>query len=280
MNHCNMDHRLTRCDVTLIVLAVPPVSPKPAERPLDNPTLGQHHKPFDPCRSQHSLQQPSEGVFDTFGQVISAVCAVGEDHFQPMEPFFESAENSQDQHRSILVLNIGRMDDERQDQTQRIDNDMALTSVDLLSGIVTSLAADLGRLDRLTVDNRRARGLLASQATPKHVPERVVNPLPSPVVAPTEEDPINCLPVGEFVRQKPPGAATADNIDDRVEDGATADRLGRPAARRLRQKFSKDLPLLVGQVREIFGTFRVGDRYDSFRSVVGNRRDSYRLSLI
>ena len=51
-------------------------------------------------------------------------------------------------------------------------------------------------------------------------------------------------------------------------------------ARRLRQKFSKDLPLLVGQVRAIFRPFRVGHRYDSFRSVVGNRRDSYRFSLI
>src|SRR5262249_26249807 len=181
MNHCNMDHGLTRCDITLIVLAVPPVSPKPAERPLDDPTLRKRHKPFDLCRLQHSLQQPPEGVFDTIGQIVSAVCAVGEDHFQAMEPFFELAENSQDQHRSILVLNIRRMDDERQNQAQGIDNDMTLASVDLLSGIVTSLSADLRRLDGLTVDNCHAGGLLASQVTPKHVPKSVVNPLPGPI---------------------------------------------------------------------------------------------------
>jgi hypothetical protein len=81
-----------------------------------------------------------------------------------MELFFEPAENSQDEHGSILVLNIGRMDDERQDQAQRIDNDMALASIDLLSGIVTPLAADLRRLDGLTVDNRRAGGRRAFPA--------------------------------------------------------------------------------------------------------------------
>jgi hypothetical protein len=34
------------------------------------------------------------------------------------------------------------MDDERQDQAQRIDDDMTLASIDRLSGIIAPLAAD------------------------------------------------------------------------------------------------------------------------------------------
>src|SRR5262249_44283450 len=116
MSHCYIDHCLTRCDITLVVLAMPPVSAKPAERSLDNPTLRQHHKPFDLCWSQHSLQQPPEGAFDTLGQVVSAVGAVGEDHLQSVEPFLEPAESAQHQHGSIVVLDIGRVDDERKDK--------------------------------------------------------------------------------------------------------------------------------------------------------------------
>jgi hypothetical protein len=96
-----------------------------------------------------------------------------------------------------------------------------------------------------------------------------VNSLTASVVAPTEVNPANCLPVGEFKRQKPPGATVAHNLDDRVKNGAEADRLGIASARGLRQEFSNDLPLLVYEVREMFRAFRVGHRYDSFRSVVG-----------
>src|SRR5271165_793752 len=280
VSHCNIDHCFTRCCISLVVLAVPSVSSEPTEGSLDDPTLWQHDKSFDLCWSQHSLQQPAKGVFDARGQVVSAVGTIGEDHLQPFEPRFEPAENSQDQHGSIVILDIGRMDNERQHQAQRVDNDMTLASVNLLAGIITSHATYLRRFDGLTVDNCSAGRRLASHAAPKHVPQCVVNPLPSPLVAPAKENPVNCLPVGKFVRQKPPGATAAYNIDDRVKDGATADCLRSSSARGLRQEFSKNLPLFVGEVREIFRSFRAGHRYDSFRSVVGNRKDSYRFLLI
>ena len=48
---------------------------------------------------------------------------------------------------------------------------------------------------------------------------------------------------------------------------------GAPRREGCGRSLAKDLPLLVGQVRGIFRPFRVGHRYDSFRSVAGNRRD-------
>src|SRR5262249_43712439 len=105
-----MDHCFTRFGVALIVLAVPAVSSEPTERSLDDPTLREHNKPFYLCRSQYSLQQPAKSAFDALRQVVSAVRTIAKDHFQPVEPRLESAENSQDKHGSIVVLDIGRMD--------------------------------------------------------------------------------------------------------------------------------------------------------------------------
>jgi hypothetical protein len=146
--------------------------------------------------------------------------------------------------------------------------------------ILTPRAADLRGLDALTADNCGAGRRLASHAASKFVPQRFVNPVPGPIVAPAADDPVNCFPVRRFVGQKSPGTATAHNIDDRVDDGATANRPGRPSTRSGRQKFSKNVQLFVGEVREILRSFRVGHRYDSFRSMVGNRGDSYRFLLI
>jgi Domain of unknown function (DUF4365) len=280
MTHGDIDHRLAQCGITLVVLAVPPISPDPGKGPLHDPTLGQHHETFDLCWSEHGLEQPSEGVFHTSGQVVSAISAVGKDYLQSVKSCFQLAENSQDQQSSFVVLNICRMDRNCQNRPQRVDNDMALSTVDLLTCVVTTLATDLGCLDGLTVDDRRAGRLLAPYAAPEHLPERVVNPLPGSIIASTEKEPVNGLPIGKVAGQMSPGATAALKVEDGVEDGAAADRLRSAAARRLWQKFSKDLPLLVGKVRGIFRLFRVGHRYDSFRSVTGNRRMSYRFSLI
>ncbi len=154
MTHSYIDHRLTRCGIPLVVLAVPPVAPQPTEGSLHNPTLWQHDESFDLCWSQDGLQQPPEGAFHALGQVVPAVCTVGEDHLQPVESRLQPAKYRQNQDGSVVVLDIRRMNDDRQDQPKRIHNDMSLASIDLLAGVVTPLAADFGRLDRLTVDDR------------------------------------------------------------------------------------------------------------------------------
>src|SRR5262249_32964457 len=92
-----------------------------------------------------------------------------------MKACLRLAEDTQNQHGSVVVLDIRPMDNDRQYQAKCVDNDMAFASVDLLSSIVTPLATDLRRFDGLTVDDRRTGGFLAPQATPKHVPERIVN---------------------------------------------------------------------------------------------------------
>jgi hypothetical protein len=137
MRHSDIDHGFARCGVPLIVLAMSPVAPQPAEGSLHDPTLRQHHKTLDLRRPQDRLQQPAERVLDALRQVVPAVGAVGEDHLQATESGLQVAEEPQDPHRSVVVLNVRRMDDYRQDQPQRVDDNVTLAAVDLLGGVVS-----------------------------------------------------------------------------------------------------------------------------------------------
>jgi hypothetical protein len=65
-------------------------------------------------------------------------------------------------------LDIRWMDNERQDQAQRVDNDMTFASVDFLSSVVTTLATYLRDvLERLpTLPKERVSELLPDRWTP------------------------------------------------------------------------------------------------------------------
>lgn len=117
--------------------------------------------------------------------------------------------------------------------------ELALTTLD--DGDVMPVTVRL-----FAVDDRRTRRLFASFAASEQASKRIVNPLPSSVVASGNEDPINGLAIGKLAPRK----------------------------------FVEDLPLLIRQVSEIFRLFRVGHRSESFRSVAGNRRASFRFSLV
>jgi hypothetical protein len=192
----------------------------------------------------------------------------------------ELTEELEDQNRTIVILNIRRMNDEGQNQAHRVDDDVTFAAVDLLARIVAPLATDLGRLDRLAVDDRSTGRSLATFAASEHVSKHVVNLLPGPIVTPTEKESVDRLPVGVFVGEITPSATAAREVKNRVDRCATTNNLGSSPARRLWQQLAKNLPLIVEQVRGIFRLFHVGHRYDSFRSLAGIEGRSYRFSLI
>src|SRR6201990_2222477 len=61
----------------------------------------------------------------------------------------------------VPILNIGRMCKEQQRPPVRVHERVALAALHLLSGVIASGTAALGGLDRLAVDDRRARACLA-----------------------------------------------------------------------------------------------------------------------
>src|SRR5262245_42001898 len=77
--------------------------------------------------------------------------------------------------------------------------------------------------------------------------------------------------------EQPPGTTAAQHVENGIDDVVTGySPRSTPSARRW-QQLAKDLSLLVGQVHGIDRLFRVGHRYDSFRSLLGIESESYRF---
>ena len=87
------------------------------------------------------------------------------------------------------------MNHDRQQQAERVDQDMSFTPKDLLAGVKPALrAATIRGLDRLAVKDRRRRLPFTPLLLSRQVSQVVVNPLPDPSDAPGAEVAINGLP--------------------------------------------------------------------------------------
>ena len=80
------------------------------------------------------LQGPGADLGDGSGQRRSLVAGVGEDALDEGE---EAARAPiEDEPRAIAILHIGRMDDDGQQEAERVDEDVPLAARDLLARIV------------------------------------------------------------------------------------------------------------------------------------------------
>ena len=79
------------------------------------------------------LQPPGAGLGNGGGCLRSLVAGIGEDALDERE---EAARRTvEDQSRSVAILHGGRMDDDIQQETERIDEDVPLATRDLLARI-------------------------------------------------------------------------------------------------------------------------------------------------
>ena len=78
------------------------------------------------------------------------ILVVPEDGFQTrIRPGIELARNSRSRGP---VVHAGRRDHDRQDQAERVNDQVTFPPVNFLGGVVAVFAADLGGLDGLAVD--------------------------------------------------------------------------------------------------------------------------------
>lgn len=98
-----------------VILAQPALPANPAERTLDDPSMRQQLEAFDIIRTLDDLHAQAATVAQREhpGQQLSRISAVCPDEAQAQEGVGEAL---QDQFGAITVLNIGRMDDDRQDE--------------------------------------------------------------------------------------------------------------------------------------------------------------------
>src|SRR5215468_1536620 len=132
---------------------------------------------------------------------------------------------------------------------------MPLAPVNLLATIIPPLrASHLGRLDRLTVDAHDTRRGRAPSSYTRPLAQPLDQLGPCPIVAPLHKIIIDGTLGQQIVRQHLPLAATAVQVEQRIQDVPHVDLPRAPsswaALGRWDQRFH-DCPLLIRQIRWI-----------------------------
>ena len=79
------------------------------------------------------LEHPTTGAGSRSGSSRSLIAGIGKDALNEGEQ--AAGASIEDQPRPVAVLNVGGMDDDVQQEAERIDQDMALAPGDLLARI-------------------------------------------------------------------------------------------------------------------------------------------------
>ena len=83
--------------------------------------------------SLHDFQLPSPGPPHNERHLVSGISAIGKNALDERE---QSARPAQKMECSITVLSVGRMNNDVQQETQRIDQDVPFATLDLLARVV------------------------------------------------------------------------------------------------------------------------------------------------
>ena len=118
--------------VSLEIARQAAIAADPGQGSFDDPSLGQDDE-FVQFIALDDLQHPTTGAGNRSRGARSLIAGVGEDALDEGE---EAAGASiENQPRPVAVLNVGGMNDNIQQEAERIDKDMALAPGDLFARI-------------------------------------------------------------------------------------------------------------------------------------------------
>jgi hypothetical protein len=112
-----------------MVFGQAPVAAEPGKCALYHPALGEDDKPFNPDRPQYRLQQPAAGLFHP-GDQLPSISSVSPDDLQARQL---GCRLLQQRFGAIAILNICRMHEDGQNQSQGVHQQMAFASRDFFS---------------------------------------------------------------------------------------------------------------------------------------------------
>ena len=140
------------------------------------------------------------------------------------------------------------MNNDANQESERIDQDVTLSSVDLLACIIPAFSALFGCFYGLAIDDG-SRGLARSPLfEPEFAPKEIMDILPGAVLAPDTKERPDRRPRWKVMRKKPPLTSASRQIKERVHD------LTHICAARSSSRFScgnprpEQLPFFVRQV--------------------------------
>src|SRR5215472_13233216 len=106
----------------------------PGQGAFDDPALGQDLEARHVVAA-NDFDGPGARLCDGGGELWSLIIGIGEDARDEREHTPGAA--IKDERRAIAVLHVGRMDDDVQEEPQRVDKNVPLSAFDLLARVVT-----------------------------------------------------------------------------------------------------------------------------------------------
>ncbi len=127
-DHGEADERSDGGGVAFEVARQTAVAADPCERPLDDPAFWQNLKSGN-VRSPDDLQAPSTGAPNGQCHLASGISAISKNVFDERE---QSSGSAQQMESTITILNVGRMNDDIQQEAQRVQAAIACVRKALL----------------------------------------------------------------------------------------------------------------------------------------------------
>jgi len=151
------DESLAVGGVVFIVFGEATIVGEPAEGSFHDPAFGQdlesvERRALDHFQAQTAARQQR---FEPLAERVPSITSIDPDQAQPTKGPLQLLEH---QASAIAILNIARMNHHGQNQTQRINQEMPLSSHDLLACIVAAHSSVVRYLNALAVEDRSGRG--------------------------------------------------------------------------------------------------------------------------
>ena len=126
--------------MTLEVLGETAVAADPCQASFDDPAFGKNDEAMQ-LITFDDLELPGAGLGNGCGGARSLIAAIGEDALDEGEEATRAA--VEDQPGTIAILDVGRVDDDVQQEAERVDKNVPFAAFDLLARIV-ALGIDRG----------------------------------------------------------------------------------------------------------------------------------------
>lgn len=132
-DHGQAQERQRHSGEVLEVLGEASAAAEPPEGAFDDPPFGQHLEALGGIGALDDFQVPGAEFAHRRRRGRALVTAIGED---PHDERKQAADLLEHRQRAVAVLDIGGLDVGRQDQAERIDDDVPLLAFDLFASVV------------------------------------------------------------------------------------------------------------------------------------------------
>src|SRR5215475_1335251 len=163
-------------------------------------------------------------VADTVHQ-LPAIASIDPEQTQL---FTGTAQPCEEETGPRRVRDGGGRDDDRHQEPQCIDHQMAFAPFDVFAFVIAALPAQFRGFDALTVDTARRRVLVASRLLAHLGAYGIMETLPVPAVAPLTEIPIYTGPLRIFMGEHAPFDTSVDDIKNGIDHCSHIQRAAAP----------------------------------------------------